>query len=122
MPDLDVAAAGEYEFELCRWPAEADLPLTASLEETRVTDGVYVPGKAMPIGSARIRLGGQERSAEASEGSQGVSFRVTLAEGPTTLQTWFCDGEGKGICGAYYVYVRRLGGGDWRLQGPGSRV
>ena len=106
---LDVAVAGEYEFDLRRWPAETGLPLTASLEETPVTDGVYVPGKALPIHSARILIADQEQSSNVSDNANNVCFRVPLTEGPTTLQTWFYDEQEKEICGAYYVYVRKLG-------------
>ena len=108
---LTVAAAGEYEFELRRWPLESDLALTAELPETRVTDGVYVPGKTLPIHSARIEVGEQDLTSKASGGAKGVAFRVTLPQGPTTLQTWFYDGEGEEICGAYYVYARKLEAG-----------
>ncbi len=105
---LDVAAPGEYEFELRRWPVEADLALTASLPEKRVTDGVYVPGKPLPIRSARIRVADQERVKKTSASDKSASFRVPLTQGPTTLQTWFYDDQENEICGAYYVSVRRL--------------
>lgn len=105
---LTVATPGEYEFELRRWPSEADLALTASLPETRVTDGVYGPGTALPIRSARIQIGDHELASKTSDDTKGVAFRVTLPQGPTTLQTWFCNGEGEEICGAYYVYVQKL--------------
>jgi arylsulfatase len=109
---LDVAASGQYELELRRWPAEADLALTASLPETRVNDGVYVAGKALPICSARIRVADQEQVKQTFPADTSASFRLPLTRGPTTLQTWFYDDQGKEICGAYYVSVRRLEKGD----------
>jgi arylsulfatase A-like enzyme len=109
---LDVALAGEYEFELRRWPREADLPLIAPIPETRVTDGVYEPGKALPIRSARIRIADRDPSVETSPDDKEATFRVSLKKGPTTLETWFYDDGGNEICGAYYVYVRRMGAGQ----------
>ncbi len=105
---LDVAADGEYELVLRRWPEETGLTLTGSLPETKVTDGVYVAGKALPIHSARLRIGDQEQSAKTTPSDEGAAFRVSLKKGPTTLQTWFLDEQGQEICGAYYVHVRRL--------------
>ena len=32
--------------------------------------------------------------------------RLPLPGGPLDLQGWFLDGEGRELCGAYYVYVR----------------
>ncbi len=105
---LDIETAGEYEFELRRWPIEADLALSASLPEERVTDGVYVSGTPLPIRSARLRIADQVRSLKVSATDKAASFRLPLSQGPTTLQTWFDDEQGQEICGAYYVYVRRL--------------
>ena len=36
---LEVAAAGEYEIELRRWPREADLPFAAAAPAAKLTDG-----------------------------------------------------------------------------------
>ncbi len=105
---LQIASAGQYELELRRWPEEADLPLAASLPETRVADGVYEPGKALPVHSARICIADQEQSVMTTQDDKLASFRVSLKEGPTSLQTWFYDEAGNEICGAYYVCVRRL--------------
>jgi hypothetical protein len=30
-----------------------------------------------------------------------------LSAGKTTLKAWFADGEGKGLCGAFFVTVKR---------------
>ena len=73
-----------------------------------MTDGVYVPGKALPICSAGIRIAGQEQAAKTLPDETVARFLVGL-EGPTTLQTWFYGADGGEICGAYYVTVRRVG-------------
>ncbi len=106
--ELEVAEAGQYEFELRRWPREADLDLNAGLEATPVTDGTLEPGKALPIATARLRVGSGPmlRQAVGPEAGSAV-FTVNLEAGPTRLYTWFDDAEGQAILGAYYVYVKR---------------
>ena len=108
---LDVAQDGEYEFELRRWPRDADIPLTEAMP-----DGV---GKALPITSASIFLNnyhhlsvGQKRpygfeglTKQVKAGDKSVVFTANLKRGPIALHTWF-RGEDT-IFSAYYVYVRR---------------
>ena len=53
----------------------------------------------LPVGSTHAF---RNTSAEA------VTFSTKLPAGRTQLQTWFLDGEGREICGAYYVIVRRM--------------
>lgn len=104
---LHAAESGTYEFELRRWPREADLPLSAGLAETKVTDGIYQAGEPLPIRAARLRVGDQELSSPVHDTDKAVCFRLQLNEGPIELQTWFEDTQRQEICGAYYVYVHR---------------
>jgi hypothetical protein len=99
---------GEYIFELRRWPRESGFALNDGIEETKVTDGMYVAGPAMDIKSARVRIGDQEGSANVGQADQAVTFEFHLQKGETTIQTWFDDSNGDPVCGAYYVYVERL--------------
>jgi arylsulfatase len=102
-----VDRAGEYEFELRRWPREADAALAASLPATQLTDGELPPGVALPIAEARVKIGTfDERRPVAGEAKQAV-FTARLPAGRTQLQTWFYDAGGNELCGAYYAYVRR---------------
>jgi arylsulfatase len=106
---LDVDQSGIYEFELRRWPREADLPLSGSVDD-------FVK---LPIASARIFIDPAEnrihpvpfsfieQKIEVSAGDRSAIFTVELNEGPITLHTWFDDQDQIPICGAYYVYVRR---------------
>ncbi len=105
---LEVAQAGEYEFELRRWPREADLALDAPITETKVTDGTYVSGPAWPVAQARMSIAGHDEKQPVASGSRAATFRAHLEAGPTELHTSFDDAEGNEICGAYYVYVKRL--------------
>jgi len=89
---------GVYEFELRRWPKEADVPL----------DGAVPGGRAFDFKEARIRIGDLEESKPVEPGSKCVTFRLALRAGVTRLQTFLIYGEGRSI-GAYYVYVRKVG-------------
>ena len=120
---LDVAIAGEYEFELRRWPKEADGTITGSVPALKGVGGSRgMPGEPLPIKRAKIYIDGvNHRSVaekqsygfeglvkEVTENDKSVSFNVTLKKGRTYLHTWFDDAKGENICGAYYVYVTRV--------------
>ncbi|MCZ6671703.1 MAG: arylsulfatase [Verrucomicrobia bacterium] len=110
---LDVAEAGDYEFELRRWPKEINLPLM---------DPSPGGGVALPITTARLfisdyqhldisekRAYGYEGLTKAVKtGDTGAKFTVPLEAGPMALHTWFDDAERETIASAYYVYVTRM--------------
>lgn len=104
---LIVDRPGRYTFELRRWPRESGLKLDEGIAATRVTDGQYHAGPALPIASAKLKVGDQERTAAPQADGRCVKFELTLKPGPVELQTWFLDADRKPICGAYYVYVER---------------
>jgi arylsulfatase len=105
--NLEVAEAGEYEFELRRWPRETRLPLTAGLPQKTVTDGQLVAGVELPIARARVMIGSIQQSKPLESGAVAAVFNVQLEPGPVRLHTWFDDKSHQPICGAYYVYVER---------------
>lgn len=105
---LTVAEAGEYEFELRRWPRESGLKLNAGCPPLKVTDGTYPPGQAFPIKQAKIAIGEFEQTGDPTDNGTAVRFQTSLTAGEMTLQTWMLDENGSEICGAYYVNVRRL--------------
>jgi hypothetical protein len=102
-----VAREGSYEFELRRWPREADLPLTAPAPEFHAVDGSYPAGKSLAIGKAKLTIGDREFRQDLKAADKFAHFTVPLTSGPTKVQTWFYDKDGKELCGAYYVYVHR---------------
>lgn len=117
---LNVEEAGEYEFELRRWPRETELALAESLPSSHVRDGddFLTPGVALPISAARIFISGVKSIKEAKPtsfsderkvrpGDKSVTFTTNLEAGSVRLHTWFDDKDGQPISGAYYVYVRR---------------
>jgi hypothetical protein len=118
-----VEQPGEYEIELRRWPAEADLRITASAPAHQGKLASYVAGKALPIATARLKVAGIDRTQAVAPDDKAAVFHVTLPVGLTTLQTWFYTGAGDELCGAYYVYAKRRsprrGGRGRRPRGPG---
>jgi len=114
--------AGNYTFDLRRWPNEV-------VDETTVTSELHIPirqgganskgeyklnkGKALPIASARIRIwdGSHiyfDEKKTVDPNSDGQVFTVkNLPAGPAMIKTWFYDAKGNELCGAYYDYVSR---------------
>ncbi|HUT14474.1 MAG TPA: arylsulfatase [Thermoguttaceae bacterium] len=97
---------GLYEIALRRWPREADAAITAGLPPYQGVDGTFPAGKAAPIAEARLKVGNVDTSKPVAEGDKAATFTVRLRRGETRLQTWFYDGQGNEVCGAFYVYVR----------------
>jgi len=106
---LEVAQAGDYEFELRRWPAESGLALGEACDPTPVTDGELCAGEALPIARARLFVDGRTLVRPLAPGDASATFTVKLAAGPVLLHTWFDDAQHRPLCGAYYVQVKRLG-------------
>ncbi|MEX0986104.1 MAG: arylsulfatase [Bacteroidales bacterium] len=108
--EMMVDQAGTYELELRRWPVELDLPIRESIEG----------GVALPITTARLLISGVrhvdviapftfEGAEQKVEPDDKASvFTVDLEAGPATLHTWFNDKDKNTLCGAYYVYIRRV--------------
>ncbi len=105
---VEIARDGRYEIALRRWPQEAGAPLSAGLPEYEGVDGVFPAGKALPIARARLKVAGVDVSRPVSGSETAARFTVRLEAGPSQLQTWFYDAQGKELCGAFYVEVRRL--------------
>ena len=110
--ELEVAEAGEYDFELRRWPREIDTPMIAESK---------MGGEALPISTARLFISNLNHRAfkdkkpfifeglvkRVEPGQTSVTFTLNLEAGPMALQTWLDDKDRETICSAYYVYVRR---------------
>ena len=111
---LEAAREGTYEFELRRWPRECGATVAEGLPAVALTDGEQSAGRALPIARARLRAaapGGPasfDETIDAHAADRGVTFRLPLPAGPVDLQSWFLDGEGRELCGAYFVYARLL--------------
>jgi len=107
---LEVAQAGEYEFELRRWPKEIDRPITAPSEQgigalDVDTASFYLSDyHHMPIGEKTpYRFEGLNKPVGPKD--THATFTATLRKGPIALHTWFRGRDT--ILSAYYVYVTR---------------
>jgi arylsulfatase A-like enzyme len=105
---LSVAQRGDYEFQLRRWPREAELPLSGPSPAARLADGRLPAGTALQIAKARLVVGKFTQTLVLAPDATEGTFRVKLDAGPTTLDATFLDQMGQELLGAYYVYVRRL--------------
>jgi hypothetical protein len=70
-------------------------------------DVQFTAGVALPVASARLKVGEFDATRPVGEGDKAVTFAVKLPPGRTKLRTWFLDADGQEIAGAYYVTVRR---------------
>jgi arylsulfatase A-like enzyme len=105
--NVEVAKAGEYEVTLRRWAAEADTAIRAGRPVVKHADGQFPAGVALPVASARLKVGDFDATSPVGEADKSVTFAVKLPAGRTKLRTWFLDADDKEIAGAYYVTVRR---------------
>jgi arylsulfatase A-like enzyme len=84
---VEVMRPGKYEFELRRWPREAEGPIEAT--------------------HARLKIGDVDLDQRLKPDAISTTFTVDLTPGKTRLQAWLTTPEGK-TRGAYYVYIRRV--------------
>jgi len=109
-----VESPGNYEVTLRRWPQETGAALGAKYDAdaklSAVGGKVYAPpSKAFPtIAVGVVKVADQEASAKTAPTEQEVVVKVTLPAGKTTLKAWFRDAEGNDLCGAFFVYVRKV--------------
>jgi arylsulfatase A-like enzyme len=105
--NIEVAQPGTYEISLRRWPQEDPAPISAGKPPMSNDDGAFPKGVALPIASARLKVGDFDATQRVQATDESVAFEVKLAAGRTDLQTWFLDETGSEIAGAYYVTVLR---------------
>jgi len=106
---IEVAADGEYEFSLRRWPAELNKPINASLPaKAAVPGGVPLPaGVAMNPVKAGIQIGGVEQEKTVRAGDREAKFSLRLKRGKILLKTRFVEQNGSSF-GAFFVYVKKV--------------
>jgi arylsulfatase len=111
--------AGDYEFELRRWPKEAGHAVTAGIDGDDVVfrrDGIapgaewmYTGGQALKFDTACLDISGMpQQCVEVGPDDAGAVFRVSLERGPIHVRAQFLNCGGA-YCAAYYMYVRRVG-------------
>ncbi|MFB3825420.1 MAG: arylsulfatase [Bryobacteraceae bacterium] len=103
---VDVESAGQYRFELRRWPKEVDLPVNAPYRDAK-PNRETAPGRAISAVKARLSIGAVDETRAVAPGDTAAAFTVKLPKGPAELRTWFYGSDGTER-GAYFVYVERL--------------
>jgi arylsulfatase A-like enzyme len=94
---VEIERDGMYEFELRRWPKEADAPINKAI----------AGGKAISAIHARLKVADRDSTKPVPADAHFVKFRIRLRAGKMRLQTWLIDEDGTSR-GAYYVYSKRL--------------
>jgi arylsulfatase A-like enzyme len=128
-----VEKEGEYEFELRRYPVEADAPIRGTIPvPDELNDFPYSQknkyaktherSKELSVVSAICKIGSFQQKInlplEAKPSAKYVlndngeilaaKFKTKLKAGKTKLEAWFADTVGKHVTNAYYIYVKRI--------------
>ena len=106
-----VEEPGDYEFTLRRWPEQTKASLGDKYEPSPKSPA----NKANPqtvgfptIAKANLTIAGKTADSPANPQEAGVTISVPdLPAGKTTLKAWFADADGKNLCGAFFITVKR---------------
>jgi arylsulfatase A-like enzyme len=108
--NIRVEESGTYEFTLRRWPERAGVALGGRYEPSPRSPASRPDLKTVSfptIARARVEIAGKTASAAADPKATAATLKVDLPAGRTRLKAWFADAEGQGLCGAFFVTVRR---------------
>lgn len=109
---IQVEQPGDYEFTLRRWPEQTGAALGAAYppSEKSPSNKPKVQTKAFPkIAKSHLKLGDEEQTVAADpQTTSSVIVRRNVKPGRTILKAWFTDSADQGLCGAFYVTVRRI--------------
>ena len=90
-------------------PSETKAPSATSTSRRR--DRPPTSPTSRPSASRRspgpARIAGATVSAAADPKATAVTLTANLPAGRTKLKAWFADADGKGLCGAFFVTVKR---------------
>lgn len=106
-----VEAPGRYEFVLRRWPERTKAALGAAYEPSATSPSgkPKIKTVAFPtIAVAKVSIAGVQAETAADPKSTSATLSVALPAGRTVFKAWFADAEGKDLCGAFFVTVRKL--------------
>lgn len=107
---LEVEEAGQYAFTLRRWPQQTHAALGAKYEpsERSPANKAKLTTVSFPsIAAGKIDIAGVQATAKADPNETGVTIVAQLPAGTTKLKAWFTDAAGNGLCGAFFVTVKR---------------
>ena len=108
--NIQVEEAGDYAFTLRRWPERAQVALGEKYEPSprSPAEQARPEDRRLPDDRrARVEIAGMTVSATADPKATSATLTAKLPAGRTKLKAWFVDGDGKGLCGAFFVTVKR---------------
>ena len=119
---ISAAEKGTYQFEVRRWPREADAPIAGvpSLKKTvdawdaqggkhsLIYAGTKSPFKPLPVAAIRLKVGDHVSVKSVRPGDTRIVFTVPLDKTDYEVKAEMLSAPKKVIAGAYYVYCRRI--------------
>jgi arylsulfatase len=108
--NIKVEQAGDYEFTLRRWPEVSGAALGDKYEPSAKSPGNKPDQKVVgfpSIAAAHVEIAGVREKAAADPKAAKVTLTAKLPAGGTKLKAWFADATDAGLCGAYFVTVKR---------------
>ncbi|HPQ48260.1 MAG TPA: arylsulfatase [Clostridia bacterium] len=116
--EIHVDEAGEYEFDMRRWPDTHERPVDAGIHGEDIEfskRGVwendwfrYSGGKAIPITRASIEIQGIHLEASVPAGSEKAVFNIKLDEGICILKASFGTEVERELLSPYFIYSTRI--------------
>jgi hypothetical protein len=106
-----IEEGGTYEFTLRRWPERAGVALGEKYEPSPRSPANMPALKTVgfpTIAGARVEIAGTATSAAADPKATAATLTARLPAGRGRLKAWFVDADGKDLCGAFYVTVKRI--------------
>jgi hypothetical protein len=104
----EILQAGDYLFEMRRWPREAEASIASGLPEYHAEDDVFPEGVSLPITQASLTVQGQNRRITVNQDEDVVRVKLHLDKGEAAIDSAFYDKNGHILCGVYYLTVRAL--------------
>jgi arylsulfatase A-like enzyme len=120
---IRAARAGNYRFEVRRWPREADAPLAGAPSIQKTVDAWDAGGpkpdliyggkntrfKRLSVAAVRLTVGETTRTLAVAAEAKDVSFDLVLEKDRTLpVKAELLDASGKLLAGGYYVYCRLI--------------
>ncbi len=102
-----VEGAGEYEFTLRRWPEQTKAALGGAYDSPRLVKPKKEAATFPTIAAAKLEIAGVKGETKADPKATSATITAKLPAGKTFLKAWFADADGKDLCGAFFVTVRK---------------
>jgi arylsulfatase len=106
-----VEEPGEYEFTLRRWPEQTKAALGDKYEPSEkspANKAKQVTVGFPTIAAANINIAGVKASTKADPKATSATLTAKLPAGKTKLKAWFSDADGKDLCGAFFVTIKKI--------------